>query len=228
MIYLDQSGDWFNIPSIIIDLFSFLVLLLISITSFKYYKLNKDKKYFYLGSSFLLICSSFLFKLFTNLTVYYNNIVSSSTQAPVITTLEVIRSYNIFANSTFALFTFLNLMGLYMLYSIYQQKQNKYSIVLISYFIVVSTYVSNSNYYVFHLTSLILLTAITSLYLTKYKVNRYINTQILAYSFGVIAVSQLTFMFTKLSPSFYMVGEIIQLGGYALLFLIFRRVMNNG
>jgi hypothetical protein len=228
MIYLSQSGDWFNIPSIIIDLFSFLVLFLISMTSLRYYKINKDKKYFYLGGSFLLICSSFLFKLFTNLTVYYNGLVETSAQTAVITTLEAIRSYNVFSSITFALFTFLNLMGLYMLYSIYQQKQSGYSIILISYFILISTYVSNSNYYIFHLTSLIFLTAITSLYLTKYKSNKYINTQVLAYSFGVIALSQLLFMFTSVSSSFYMIGEIVQLGGYSLLFLIFRRVMNNG
>ena len=172
MIYLSQSGDWFNIPSIIIDLFSFLVLFLISMTSLRYYKINKDKKYFYLGGSFLLICSSFLFKLFTNLTVYYNGLVETSAQTAVITTLEAIRSYNVFSSITFALFTFLNLMGLYMLYSIYQQKQSGYSIILISYFILISTYVSNSNYYIFHLTSLIFLTAITSLYLTKYKSNK--------------------------------------------------------
>jgi hypothetical protein len=228
MIYLSQSGDWFNIPSIVIDLFSFLVLFLISMTSLKYYKLNKNKKYLYLGGAFLLICSSFLFKLFTNLTVYYKGLVETSARTAVIVTLEAIRSYNIFSDLTFTLFTFLNLMGLYMLYSIYQQKQSRSSIVLISYFILISTYISNSNYYIFHLTSLIFLTAITSLYFSKHKSNGYINTKVLAYSFGVIAISQLLFMFTSISPLFYMMGEIIQLGGYALLFLIFRRVTKNG
>ena len=169
MIYLDQGGDWFNIPSIIIDLFSFLVLFLISVVSIKYYKLNRDKKYLYLGGSFLFVCSSFLFKLFTNLTVYYESIVEASAQTVVITALETVRSYNIFSNITFTLFTFLNLMGLYLLYSIYQQKQSRSSMILVSYFILMSTYISNSNYYIFHLTSLIFLTAITSLYLTKYK-----------------------------------------------------------
>ena len=139
MIYLSQSGDWFNIPSIVIDLFSFLVLFLISMTSLKYYKLNKNKKYLYLGGAFLLICSSFLFKLFTNLTVYYKGLVETSARTAVIVTLEAIRSYNIFSDLTFTLFTFLNLMGLYMLYSIYQQKQSRSSIVLISYFILIST-----------------------------------------------------------------------------------------
>jgi len=228
MIYLNQSGDWFNIPSIVIDLFSFVVLLLISLSSQKYYKLSKDKRYFYLSGAFLLICSSFLFKLFTNLTVYYNSFIETSVKTTVVVTLEAIRSYNIFSNVTFALFTFLNLIGLYLLYSIYQQKQSKSSIILISYFILISTYVSNSNYYVFHLTSLIFLTAITSLYLSRYKLNKYINTQVLAYSFGIIAISQLLFIFTSISPAFYMMGEIVQLGGYALLFLILRRVMNNG
>jgi len=75
---------------------------------------------------------------------------------------------------------------------------------------------------------LIFLTAITSLYLSRYKLNKYINTQVLAYSFGIIAISQLLFIFTSISPAFYMMGEIVQLGGYALLFLILRRVMNNG
>ncbi len=228
MIPLKFSPEWFYLPSIIIDFFSVLVLILISITSLEYYRLNKsNRRYYHLALSFFIISISLFFKLITNMTVYYD-FISGSQSSAIITTLNTIRDYNVFSYLTFAVFNFLNLMGLYMLYSIYQNKQSKSSIFLIGYFILILTYFSYLDYFIFYLTSFILLTLITSLYMNRYKENKYNNTLMLSYSFGVIAISQFLFIFTSLSSPFYITGEIIQLIGYALLLIVLRRIMYHG
>ena len=162
MIYLKHTLDWFQFPSLIIDLFSFIVLLMISIVSIKYYKLNKNKKSLYLSVSFLFIALSFMFKLLTNASLFYDKLINPTNTQIIVQTLQTIRTYNIFSNLTFTVFAFLNLIGLYLLYKLYQGKQTYSNVLLMGYFILISTYFSNSNYYIFHLTSFIFLVAISS------------------------------------------------------------------
>lgn len=229
MIPLENSPNWFSIPSIIIDFFSFLVLFSISLVSLKYYNLSgRNKKYKYISFAFLLICASFFFKLITNLALYYNEFIRTSRPTIVTSTLETIRSYNMFTDLTFTIFVFLNLIGLYFLYSIYQEKQAKSIMFLITYFIIISTYFSNLNYYVFHITSFLLLTIISILYFDRYAENSNTHTKVLGYAFSSIAISQILFMFVSIDKAFFIFAEIIQLLGYLLLFLILRRIVNYG
>ena len=225
MIYLKHTLDWFQFPSLVIDLFSFIVLFLIGLVSLKYYKLNKNKKSLYLSISFSFIALSFLFKLLTNVAMFYDDLINPQIG---IQTLQIIREYNIFSNLTFTIFAFFNLIGLYLLYKLYQGKQTSSNTFLMSYFILISTYFSNSNYYIFHLTSLIFLISISAFYWKKYSENLFINTKLLALSFSIISASQIFFIFTTFGKLFYLAGEIIQLGGYALLLLIITHIQKNG
>jgi hypothetical protein len=225
MIYLKHTLEWFQFPSLVIDLFSFIVLLLISAVSLKYYKLNKNKKSLYLSISFSFIAISFLFKLLTNAALFYDKFVTPSNAQIII---QTIRDYNIFSNLTFTIFAFFSLIGLYLLYKLYQGKQTYSNILLMSYFILISTYFSKSNYYIFHLTSLIFLISISSFYWKQYSKNNFINTKLLAYSFSIITTSQIFFIFTTFGKLFYLTGEIVQLGGYALLLLIITHIQKNG
>jgi TRAP-type C4-dicarboxylate transport system permease small subunit len=64
---------WFNGTDILIDLLSVIVLFLIGLFSFRFYKINPTKKnYKQLGISFFIISLSFAFKILTNFTIYYN------------------------------------------------------------------------------------------------------------------------------------------------------------
>lgn len=228
MIYLKHTLDWFQFPSLVIDLFSFIVLFLIGLVSLKYYKLNKNRKSLYLSISFSFIALSFLFKLLTNIALFYDDLINPTNTQILMQTLQTVRGYNIFSNLTFTIFAFFNLIGLYLLYKLYQGKQTYSSVFLMSYFILISTYFSNSNYYIFHLTALIFLISISSFYWKQYSKNLFINTKLLALSFSIISASQLFFIFTTFGKLFYLTGEIVQLGGYALLLLIITHIQKNG
>ena len=228
MIPIKFGPEWFYLPSIIIDFIAFIVLLAISYFSYKYYKLNRSNKtYLYLAGSFLLICLSFFFKLLTNLTVYYN--VSKDVQHGVIVaTLEAVRSFNILSVLTYSGYVLLHLLGLYFLYSLYQKENSKANIFLISYLILLSTYLSNLNYQIFHLTALFLTGFMALIYLKKYFETNNKNTKMLHYAFTTIAISHIFFMFIPIFRSFFIVGEIIQLVGYFILLLTLMAVVNNG
>lgn len=165
------------------------------------------------------------------MTVFYDLIERNQPEIigqVILQTGDALRSYDVFSNLTFAAFGFLHLLGLYYLYSVYQKNQSKSSMFLIGYFIIITTYFSHLNYYIFHITAFIFLSLITALYINRYKENGYENTRLLGISFGVIALSQILFIFTSLGTEFYIIGETIQLMGYLLLFLILKKVLHYG
>jgi hypothetical protein len=228
MIQTSFGPGWFIFPSIMIDFIAFFVLLMISSFSFKYYKLNKkNKNYLYLAWSFLLICFSFGFKILTNLTIYYP-IFRDTVAGPVVNAMASVRQYNIFSFLTFSGFVLCHLLGLFFLYAIYNKDKHKTHLFLIAYFILLSTYLSHLNYYIFHLTALFFLAILSLIYLRKYSNNGYDNTKKLYYSFSILALSHLFFMFISVNQYFYVMAETIQLIGYLLLLFILSTVVNYG
>ena len=214
-----------------IDLVTLLVLFSIASFAIKYYKLNDNKNYLKLGFSFYLIAVSFLFKMITSVTVYYDSIKAQNLTGVVIEALETVRSLNVLATSSFLFFVLFNLAGLYALYSI-KKGQKRSTIFLIVYFILILTFIatlySKSMYYIFHLTSLIFLVFIASKYFNIHSETRNKNTRHLAYSFSLIAISQAFFMFISLNSLVYVIAEMVQLIGYIILLQVLIRILNHG
>jgi len=231
MIEVSYGPEWFYLVSIFIDIISVVVLFLIASTAIKYYKLNNSKNYGKLGFSFSLIAISFIFKLMTSITVYYEKFRTQEVTQTVVQVAEAIRSYNILADLSFLLFVLFGLAGIYALYSIKRRQQSS-TVFLIIYFILLSiytsTFLSSSSYYIFHLTSMILLILIASRYFNVYTRNKNENTKYLAYGFSILATSQALFMFITLSRLFYVFAEVVQVIGYVLLLTVLIMVLNYG
>ena len=200
---------------------------MIGIFAAKYYKIDKkNKNYLLLAISFFTLAASFIFKILTNFTIYYREIETKNIGFATLT-YHTIESTNILFFVGFMLYHILTLLGLYLLYSIYT-KQTKSNMLLIIFLIIISTYFSQSAYYIFHLTSLIFLVLITMQYWSIYKKNKLISSKILTFSFALIALSQIIFMFVKLNLFLYVISEIIQLVGYILLLIAFIMVFKHG
>jgi len=106
------------------------------------------------------------------------------------------------------------------LYNIYNKNQSHSHVFLIVYFILLSTYLSNFNYYIFHLTALFFLGILSLIYLKQYRESGHENTKLLYYGFLMLALSQIFFIFLGLNQYFYVVAEIIQLVGYYIMLLV--------
>jgi hypothetical protein len=227
MIELIFSPKWFYGKDIVIDIVSIFVLILIAYFSFKYYHLSyKNKKYLLLSSSFFVMGLSFLFKIVTNFTLYYSTIHTQQLGLFVLT-YKVFHSSDILFSIGFLIHRILMLIGLFILYLVYS-KTNKVDILIFTYFIFILTYFSRSEFYVFHLTSLLFLIIITYQYWQNYKKVKHSNNLWLFYSFILIIVSQLIFVFMGFNHTFYAIAEIIQLLGYISLLITFIKVLKDG
>lgn len=226
MVQIIFSPAWFYGKDIAIDAISLFVVALISVFSFKYYKIRKNKNYIYFGLAFALLSISFLFKILTNFTIYYS--VWETKYIGLFTlTYQTVKESNTLFFVGFLLYRLLTLLGLYMLYSTYIE-QTKANMFIVAYLILVSTYFSESSYYVFHTTALIFLILITINYSKTYRKNRIPATKLLASSFAIIALSQIFFIFVTLGTRYYVIAEIIQLIGYTLLLAAFLMVLRHG
>ena len=228
MIQLVYSPTWFYGKDIIIDIVSVLVLFLIGTVSIKFYKMNKKKKeYFWLGTSFIIIAVSFIFKVLTNFTIYYP--VTFSRKVGLLTlTYHGFEANDVLFDFGFLIYRILTLVGLFILFEVYQKNRSKRYIFLALYLIITSTYFSRATYFVFHLTALILLLIITIQYGRQYNENKHKTTFMLALGFGVISLSQLIFVFNAMHKLMYVAAEVVQLIGYLILFFTLILVLGYG
>jgi len=227
MVDLVYSPQWFYGKDIIIDVFSIVTLFLVSFFSFRYYLLTRNKKNLILTSSFFLMGVSFLAKIITNFTLYYDFEVKRRI-GDLILTYHVAKGTDLLFNLGFLSFRLLTLFGLYLLYLMLQKKVYKREVLLVSFFIIITTYFSSLKYFVFYLSALLFLWLIAYQYHEKYRKNKLKNTKLLVMSFSVLAVSQALFILIPIDKMFYVIAEIVQLAGYLLLLVTFISVLKHG
>ena len=222
------SPKWFWGKDIFIDLIGIFVLVLIAVFSMRYYRLKKNKNYLYLALSFYIIALAFMSKILTNFTLYHK-VLETTTIGLFTITYTRIKNSEILFYIGFLFYRLFYLFGAYLLYAIYE-KQSKPNMVLVSFFIIVSTFFSVSpfSYYIFHISSLMLLGIVTYKYYNTYRKNKHPATRMLASSFAVISSSHLFFMLVNAEKNFYVAAEILQLIGYVALLITFITVLRHG
>lgn len=226
MVQVVFSPKWFWGKDIFIDSIALLVLLSIAVFATRYYKIKKTKNYLFLAISFYLIALSFFSKILINFTIYYQ-VLHTKVIGSMTYTQTILKSSDILAFSGLFLYRLFTLLGLYLLYSIYE-KQSKANIALIVYFIIISIFFSKEEYYIFYLTSFILFAIISNRFYQNYRKNREKASGMLAASFLVITLSQALFMLVNFTKHFYVAGEVIQLIGYVILLTAFVTVLRHG
>lgn len=228
MIQLVYSPQWFYGKDIIIDIISIIVLFLIGFFSIRSYKIKKNRNYLFLATSFFMISISFIFKIMTNFTIYYK-VLETHTLPFGTLTYQALKSTDVLFLIGYLAYRLLTLVGLYILYLIYEKRPySKANVLLVIYLLIVSTYFSRAAYYIFHLTAFLLLLLITYQYFMHYKEHKQTATKTLAISFAIITAGNLFSCFIEMEPAIYAIAEIIQLIGYILLLITFIIVLKHG
>ena len=228
MVNLLYSPRWFYGKDILIDVVSIIVLLLIGYCSFRFYRFNKPKKEHFLFSlSFFLLALAFVFKILTNFTLYTHVWKTLQFGLFNLTYQTIYYSDTLLIVGTL-ISRLLVLLGLYTLYLVYYKEQLKSAIFFMIYFILITTYFSNNAYYLFHFTNFLFLTFIIYKYVQNYHCTQDIPAKFILYSFCLIALSQIGFMFVDLSSLWYVAAELIQLSAYLLLLISFMMVLRYG
>ncbi len=226
MVKIVFTPDWFLGKDVLIEGFSFIVLFIFSFLSIKNYKLNKNRKFLYLGVGFGLIALAQLAAVITKLVLYYDFGPSQEIGQAIITS-QILKSVDIFYYAGFFFHRLLTLLGLYVIYRLPRDKKSSKDFVLVLYFIIISALLSKQVYYLFHATALILLILIMNNYYEVYKKNKFVNTKILILAFGILALSQLIFIISRLEMAF-VAANIVELISYIILLILIIRILQYG
>ncbi|MBM3228737.1 hypothetical protein FJZ20_02550 [Candidatus Pacearchaeota archaeon] len=226
MVKIVLTPEWFCGTDVFIELFSFIVLFLFLFLAIKNYKLNKNKKLLYLGLGFGLIALAQLASIITKLVLYYDIGPSQAIGQAIITT-QFLSSVDIFYYAGFFFYRFLTLAGFYAIYRLPQKRLLWGDYALVGFFILLSALLSNEFFYLFHLTSFYLLLLIISAYSNIYKKNKFLNTKILITAFGILALSQIIYLFSKIGI-IYVVANTLELVSYLILLFLIVRIFKHG
>jgi hypothetical protein len=213
---------WFYGFDSIIELIAIIVSILLVYYSYKCFKLTKEKKYAYFSTAFLSITLAFMAKILGTLAIYKPEITRSTVGSTINQTFsgltpDIINSFALIFHYFFAVLGF---MILFLIISNLSWN-NKRVLVLLSYFILIATWISIVHYQLFYATTSILLTLITYSYYQNYKDVRNDKARFVALAFVILLASQLFFAFVIYSRPIYVVAELLQLLGFIYLLIPF-------
>jgi len=221
------TPDWFLEGDVLIEFFSFAILFLFFIFAYRNYKLSKNKNFLYLGSGFLLVALAELATVLTKLLLYYDFYASDLAHnvGKMIVSSNILSSIDFVYYAGFFFNKLLTLAGFYIIYRINMEKQARKDIILAAYFlIIIALFSCIFHYYLFHLTVLLLIIFIMQNYSAIYEKNKSKNTIVLIFLFGMLALSQIIFLFSNIE--FYaVIAQIIQLVSYLILLFLMMRII---
>jgi len=219
------TPDWFLSGDVFVEIFSFAILFLFFVLSIRSYKLTKNKNSFYLGLGFMLIALAELATILTKLVLYYDfYTIAIPNIGNFIVEQQIINSTDIFYFTGFFFHKLFTLIGFYLIYRLTSKEKLSGDILLVLFFITVSTLFSNTFYYLFHLIALILLFLIINNYGKIYKKNKSTNTKILIIAFSILTLSQMIFLISKVK-FLYVVAQLNQLISYMILLILIIRIL---
>ncbi|MBT3297380.1 hypothetical protein HN385_00490 [archaeon] len=235
MFSLFNTPTWFNGIDLIFALVTLVISLFIARYSWKVYRLTSENKFKYFSIAFGLVILALCFKLVTYGILYFNPVreIVDVTLQPITQGENSIR--DLFYRAGYFL-QMLSTLGAWLLIFFVSQKSrarlNKFyevsQILLFIYLVVLISIVGNFKYFVFYLTSLVLLSLIVLNYYKNYlNNNRNENSLLVMWAFLLIAIAQVFFIFVFLWSSFYFLGEFLTLIGFLLIFYVYRKIIKK-
>jgi hypothetical protein len=209
-----------------IEVVSFITVLIFSLLCIKNYKLNKDKKFMYLGSGFGLIAVAQLVVVITKI-VLYSSASFIGMGGEIVVPPNMFDFITMFYIVGFFIYMAFTLSGLYTLYKNPKSVFERDSI-LIAYFLILVTIFSGETIHIFHITALIILSLIIIKYSGVYKKNKSKGTIILIAAFSGLALSNAIFIFARLMSPIYVTASLIALASYITLLILIVRILEHG
>ncbi len=224
MYRLFFTPGWFSGWDILIDAVSIIVALLVAAYSWKVYRLNRENRFAYFSLAFILVAIGLLLKTLTSGVLYYTPI--RDVAADVLRPLAGPRlqfSHLLYRGGFFLQMA--PLLGAWLLIFFISQKSrarlHKFhelsQMALFIYLVLLISIVANFKYFVFHLTSMVLLGLIVLNYYKNFLNTANKNALRVMWAFLLILVANAFFVFVFLVPGFYALGELFQLLGFLLL-----------
>jgi len=216
------TPDWFLGKDVMFDLVSFFILLAFFFLCTQSYRLNEKKNSLFLGLGFALIALAQLSSILTRSVLYFDTTFTQNIGQAIIT-YNVVKSVDIFYHLGFFFHKLLMLLGLFVIYKLPLKKKMRKDFVLLVYLLFISVLLPADLYFLFHLTTLILIVFIIRNYSVVYQRNKNKSTRFLIAGFYGLALSQVIFMFSNLGP-LYVAADVIELVSYFLFLAVILRI----
>tara|TARA_Y100000310_G_C20612320_1_gene778677 strand:+ start:346 stop:1089 length:744 start_codon:yes stop_codon:yes gene_type:complete len=234
MFRLLFTPEWFSGWDLVFNAVSLLVALFIAGYSWRVYRLHKENKYAYFSLAFLLISLAFIFKIVAQSPTYFTSVRDAVTVTllPVIGRSAGIGIERFLLKSSFFLSMISTLGAWLLIFFISQKKRDRLKryyevsqIALFVYLIVLISFVSNFQYFVFYLTSAVILGLVVLNYYKNYlNTNKSKNAFKVMWAFLFILIGQFAYIFVFLKNWLYVFGEVFTLLGFLMLLYVYRKV----
>jgi hypothetical protein len=220
MVTVVHSPLWFHGIDVILEVFSILAAVLITLVGYRAYKLTKEVRFFYFSLAFGLISLSFLARAVTE------GVVLSQLAGPVTTitheTFDAIES--IFDVGRFFYFL-LVLVAYFILLVLSMRITNRRIIFLLSLFMILfAASAFNTTPLIFYLVSLFLLIFITWQYRDNYLAKRTAATLLSTIAFGLMVIEFIMFIGSLFAPPLVAAAYLFRLTAYVILLAMIVRV----
>ncbi|PIN73853.1 hypothetical protein COV20_01935 [Candidatus Woesearchaeota archaeon CG10_big_fil_rev_8_21_14_0_10_45_16] len=232
MFRLFTTPVWFNGWDVMFDMVSLVVALLIAAYSFRLYRINNQNKFAYFSLAFVMVAVSLFSKIFTDSVLYYTPlrdvtaVVLQPLAGPGLQFSALLYRAAFFLQmapllGAWLLIFFISQKSRDRLHRFYELSQ----IGLFVYLVLLVSFVSNFRYFVFYLTSAVLLALIVLNYYKNYlNTDKNKNAKMVMISFVFILLAQFFFIFVFMVPGLYVIGELLMLIGFLLILYAYGRV----
>jgi hypothetical protein len=232
MYRLFSTPVWFNGVDIIVEVISMLIALIIAGYSWRIYRMNKENKFSYFSLAFIFVAIGFLAKSFTSSLLYFTPVrdIAADVLRPIAG--QSLSLSHLYYRGAFFI-QMISTLGAWLLIFFISQKSRarlrKFyevaQIALFVYLVLLISIVANFRYFVFYLTSAVLLGLIVLNYYKNYLNTRNKKAFRVMLSFLFILAGNMAFIFIFVIPSLYVLGQILMLLGFLLLLHTYRSIM---
>ena len=209
------SPTWFFGMDVVFQLVFTLVTLAVSFFAFKIHKLTGEPKSKLLGISFLFFAIGYFVQSFFNFAII-------STLGEEICTLAKINSihtFELFGTYFYMMFALIGIVTLAYMTTLNTKTHNKktYAILLVA--SLVGLFLSMNPVYFFYALSSLLLLFVVYYYAQNYSSNKKITSLIILLAFIFLLLSRIHYIFAANVATFYVLGNFLELGAYALILI---------
>jgi len=212
MANLYMVPNWFLGYDLILELAFAIISLIVSIYSFKIYRLSEQTQSKLFGIAFLFISISYFIQSFLNFTII-SKLNENIRIILKIISVNVLNTIGIYAHILFFITGLITLT--YMTLKIKSAKT--YSLLFIT--IILSLVFSSNKLYLFYLLSSILLIYILIHYLTNYLKNKQSKTLLVLAAFAFLLFGSIHFIFAVNHSLYYVIGHSLELIAYLLILI---------
>ncbi|RLE45493.1 hypothetical protein DRJ22_04245 [Candidatus Woesearchaeota archaeon] len=222
-----NSPNWFFGVDCFLELGASLITFLVFLVAIKVYKFTKQKRYFFLAGSFLLLSGSFAARALTDLVI--EGLIPARVEY-LVTKAPVLQGFfpgagNFLVYAGFVTHIMLALTSYLILVILTNKIQSKALMLLLFATILPQVLISGSYFLSFYYLTTVMLCFISFAFLRNCFRQKGVTSLLVSIAFILIAFAQIQFLLATLNTLFHVSAHITQFIGYVILLAALKVIL---